>query len=164
MGGRLGICSFDIVNQVLVRLWARRWWDVRASGRSPLLLGASWGRGIAKSDRPRSLGATSGIQPSDRRHMRSEAFWRVVGCDGQWLVVCKLSSSIDVRVRSASGGILVWMVPVHDGLNRDCPKRFGRSGFCVLEHEKGIRWMPWHQEAMKDVARCEKPRGAASRR
>ena len=33
-----------------------------------------------------------------------------------------------------------------------------------IEHEKGIRWMPWHQEAMKDVARCEKPRGAASRR
>ena len=31
------------------------------------------------------------------------------------------------------------------------------------EYEKGIRWMPWHQEAMKDVARCEKPRGAASR-
>jgi hypothetical protein len=29
---------------------------------------------------------------------------------------------------------------------------------------KGIRWMPWHQEAMKDVARCEKPWGAASRR
>ena len=28
---------------------------------------------------------------------------------------------------------------------------------------KGIWWMPWHREAMKDVARCEKPRGAASR-
>jgi hypothetical protein len=27
-----------------------------------------------------------------------------------------------------------------------------------LEREKGIRWMPWHQEAMKDVARCDKPR------
>jgi hypothetical protein len=49
------------------------------------------------------------------------------------------------------------------------------DGFCAwwmmrrkarrdLEREKGIRWMPWHQEAMKDVARCEKPRGAASRR
>jgi hypothetical protein len=44
-----------------------------------------------------------------------------------------------------------------------------RIGFarneCVidLERDKGIRWMPWHQEAMKDVARCEKPRGAASR-
>ena len=48
------------------------------------------------------------------------------------------------------GGDLVWMAPVHGG--RD------------LEHKKGIRWMPWHQEAMKDVARCEKPRGAASRR
>jgi hypothetical protein len=32
-----------------------------------------------------------------------------------------------------------------------------------LERNKGIRWMPWHQEAMKDVARCEKPWGAASR-
>jgi hypothetical protein len=41
------------------------------------------------------------------------------------------------------------------------------DGFCawsVSSVEKGIRWMPWHQEARKDVARCEKPRGAASRR
>ena len=30
--------------------------------------------------------------------------------------------------------------------------------------EKGIWWMPWHREAMKDVARCEKPRGGASAR
>ena len=29
-----------------------------------------------------------------------------------------------------------------------------------LERDKSIRWMPWHQEAMKDVARCEKPWGA----
>jgi hypothetical protein len=39
-----------------------------------------------------------------------------------------------------------------------------RGGVETIEYEKGIRWMPWHQEAMKDVARCEKPRGAASRR
>ncbi len=26
---------------------------------------------------------------------------------------------------------------------------------------KGIRWMPWCQEAKKDVVSCEKPRGAA---
>ena len=25
---------------------------------------------------------------------------------------------------------------------------------------KGIRWMPWHLEAMKDVGNCEKLRGA----
>ena len=46
-------------------------------------------------------------------------------------------------------GMGAWMVPARGG--------------CV-EHEKGIRWMPWHQEATKDVARCEKPRGAASGR
>ncbi len=32
----------------------------------------------------------------------------------------------------------------------------------VCEHEKGIGWMPWRQEAMKDVARCENLGGAAS--
>ena len=58
---------------------------------------------------------------------------------------------------AALGEILVWMVPVHDGLD------VSSETSCALEHEKGIRWMPWHQEAMKDVARCEKPRGAASR-
>ena len=28
---------------------------------------------------------------------------------------------------------------------------------------KGARWMPWREEAMKDVADCDKPRGAVSR-
>ena len=28
---------------------------------------------------------------------------------------------------------------------------------------KGVRWMPWRREPMKDVASYEKPRGAASR-
>ena len=53
--------------------------------------------------------------------------------------------------------VRVWMAPVHGG------SRTRASGF-DYEREKGIRWMPWHQEAMKDVARCEKPWGAASRR
>ncbi len=49
-----------------------------------------------------------------------------------------------------------WMGPVR-GLRRAC--------WCVagLEQEKGIWWMPWRQEAMKDVARCENLGGAASR-
>ena len=42
-----------------------------------------------------------------------------------------------------------WMDPVR-----------GEFGF---EQEKGIWWMPWRQEAMKDVARCENLGGAASR-
>jgi hypothetical protein len=29
-----------------------------------------------------------------------------------------------------------------------------------IEVWKGMRWMPWQQEAMKDVGACEKPRGA----
>ena len=28
---------------------------------------------------------------------------------------------------------------------------------------KGIRWMPWRQEPMKDAASCDKLRGTASR-
>jgi hypothetical protein len=39
-----------------------------------------------------------------------------------------------------------------------------RSGPGVGECEKGIWWMPWHREAMKDVARCEKLGGGASTR
>ena len=29
---------------------------------------------------------------------------------------------------------------------------------------KGVRWMPWRRGPMKDVASCDKPRGAASGR
>ena len=42
-------------------------------------------------------------------------------------------------------------------------ERVNARAASTFEYEKGIRWMPWHQEAMKDVARCEKPWGAASR-
>ena len=28
---------------------------------------------------------------------------------------------------------------------------------------KSVRWMPWRQQTTKDVASCDKPRGAASR-
>ena len=29
--------------------------------------------------------------------------------------------------------------------------------------KKSVRWMPWHQEPMKDVVSCDKPWVAASR-
>ena len=75
---------------------------------------------------------------------------------------CVLSESLCVQVlflRTAgrkSGGCWGWFLC----MEMELPS----GGSEVLEREKGIRWMPWHQEAMKDVARCEKPRGAASRR
>ncbi len=28
---------------------------------------------------------------------------------------------------------------------------------------KGVRWMPWRAQAMKDVVRCDKPWGAANK-
>ena len=33
----------------------------------------------------------------------------------------------------------------------------------TIKRLKGVWWMPWHREAMKDVVRCDKLRGAANR-
>ena len=44
-----------------------------------------------------------------------------------------------------------------------------RSGPVLLQGkagknaEKGAWWMPWHEQAKKDVISCDKPRGAASK-
>src|SRR5438270_12029484 len=61
-----------------------------------------------------------------------------------------------------------WSLTTDCGLGSMVPAHGGESWFIAkvhdLERNEGIRWMPWHQEAMKDVARCEKPWGAASRR
>ena len=32
------------------------------------------------------------------------------------------------------------------------------AGIQEGQGRKGVRWMPWHQGAMKDVANCEMPR------
>ena len=32
----------------------------------------------------------------------------------------------------------------------------------AIKREKGVWWMPWRQEAMKDVALCDKLRGGES--
>ena len=40
----------------------------------------------------------------------------------------------------------------------------GGCGFvCVDQVVKGTRWMPWHQEPMKDVGACDKPRVVGNR-
>ena len=86
-------------------------------------------------------------------------------CDDRCDPVCVLSSCLPCGGAAQSGetlgvaGSCAWWVcgPVLRVSTRGV-------GLQDLEREKGIRWMPWHQEAMKDVARCEKPWGAASRR
>ena len=64
------------------------------------------------------------------------------------------------------------------GEERECtttePKKCARSNqpgtqakACLLldqiKREKGVWWMPWQQEAMKDVIPCDKPWGAGNR-
>ena len=50
--------------------------------------------------------------------------------------------------------------------NEQTPFRFLSScvgfGF-VWKNVKGVWWMPWRMEAMKDVLGCEKPGGAAKK-
>ena len=36
-----------------------------------------------------------------------------------------------------------------------------RFGPAHRQDKKGVRWMPWHQEQMKDVDGCDKPRRGA---
>ena len=48
------------------------------------------------------------------------------------------------------------------GRRRPLALRPERDG-CRVKRLKGIWWMPWHREAMKDVARCDKPWGAVSK-
>ena len=66
---------------------------------------------------------------------RPEGF--VLGCGCVWWVVCV----------------------VYSGCERFCFVLF--FVFCLVL--LGIRWMPWHQELMKDVAACDMPRGAGER-
>ena len=42
------------------------------------------------------------------------------------------------------------------------PVKFASQGLANYgQATKGARWMPWRETAMKDVASCDKPRGAA---
>jgi hypothetical protein len=47
---------------------------------------------------------------------------------------------------------------LRDGIQDD-----GAKERVEIKRKKGIWWMPWRQEAMKDVARCDKLRGVASK-
>ena len=61
-----------------------------------------------------------------------------------------------VRLRAAGGGA------VHSLSGLRAPD--GRaSAMRAIKCFKGVRWMPWHAQAMKDVVRCEKPWGAANK-
>lgn len=57
--------------------------------------------------------------------------------------------------------VCVWWVvcDLYSGCEHICFVLF--FVFCLVL--LGIRWMPWHQELMKDVAACDMPRGVGER-
>ena len=81
---------------------------------------------------------------------------------GPWLrasAPIALSTTDAVSIRTGGCDPKIRFVDV---INRFPAKLFGaqrKRGFG--QANKGKWWMPWRQEAMKDVVSCEKPRGAA---
>jgi hypothetical protein len=68
--------------------------------------------------------------------------------------------AVDAGLASGGDGCVLLSVREPSGLTGGVRMWLSLLG---VEESKGIWWMPWRQEAMKDVARCDKPWGAASR-
>ena len=76
-------------------------------------------------------------------------------------VRCLLWWWLPAQPAGCSGVGCVWWVvcDLYSGCEHICSVLF--FVFCLVL--LGIRWMPWHQELMKDVAACDMPRGAGER-
>tara|TARA_B100001167_G_scaffold56315_1_gene32908 strand:- start:899 stop:1159 length:261 start_codon:yes stop_codon:yes gene_type:complete len=81
---------------------------------------------------------------------------------------CAAASSVELARREA--GWICGNVHVSDRKRflRDAKgRRAGRLQVFLLpdqiKRDKGVWWMPWQQEAMKDVILCDKPWGAENK-
>ena len=156
-----GLCQCESGSGASLDVPFAGWTAVSSGGASCCLGGCesiAWV--IAKSDRHRSANWRLGQAIDGMSVQRRRGCFAVRDGGGAPQIVL-------LRGRCVCGafipGFWVWMVPVHGGVGRSVGLRTNRASK-FFERDKGIRWMPWHQEAMKDVARCEKPWGAASRR
>lgn len=72
----------------------------------------------------------------------------------------RIRVSLDIRAHSLLEGVSRRKEMDASRVERVCSaawrKFYGQA-------TKGARWMPWQKQAMKDVASCEKLRGAAHR-
>ena len=65
-------------------------------------------------------------------------------------------------IRANEGAYIKYVTDVSEYRNEAIAKKI-ESGDCLRLYGqviKCVRWMPWRQEAMKDVIACEKLRGA----
>ena len=75
------------------------------------------------------------------------------------VVVVARTTSLKGVVRLGVGCVWWVVCDLYSGCEHICSVLF--FVFCLVL--LGIRWMPWHQELMKDVAACDMPRGAGER-
>ena len=150
-----GVCSAFLYGVRRVRMvCVERCWSLYCESGSGASLGV-----------PRSASLTGCLfvrehgRLQDRGDIRSEAFE----------VLSRVKSDVLGRMRASVdwvfglSGLDTWLMACFASVHG--VDDLGREIWIIgdLERDKSIRWMPWHQEAMKDVARCEKPWGAASR-
>ena len=94
-------------------------------------------------------------------------FWRADTLSGSRSTPCERPLPVGGGCLRIWPGVLflgcgcVWWVvcDLYSGCEHICSVLF--FVFCLVL--LGIRWMPWHQELMKDVAACDMPRGAGER-
>ena len=92
----------------------------------------------------------------EQAHCRVHVQHRV-GVRRLWVVVARTAG---LKTCSLGVGCVWWVVcDLYSGCEHICSVLF--FVFCLVL--LGIRWMPWHQELMKDVAACDMPRGAGER-
>ena len=175
-------CSLLIVNQVLVRLWARRA-SRAALGWRVLCMSAwvVWGcpwlcwhgcltRAAALRNAAAGADAAAGF-----RGVLCVLSCMTIACAfahasrliENGMLACFVLGLFCVLGLGVDGSCAWWVGLAACGWalgsSLDGSGFGARAAALACEHEKGIWWMPWRQEAMKDVARCEKPGGAASR-
>ena len=93
----------------------------------------------------------------ERAHCRVHVQHRVSVRSPLRVVVAHTASQ---RLDVVGVGCVWWVVcDLYSGCEHICSVLF--FVFCLVL--LGIRWMPWHQELMKDVAACDMPRGAGER-
>ena len=102
-------------------------------------------------------------------------FFPLYGVPGTLLGPEEAAASLRALTRTA------WVLPARMRRRGPCPVRILRTAqwtrassvICrsnlhavvrfLRQVFKGIRWMSWHQEPMKDVGACDNPRGAGNR-